>query len=106
MISKEKIEYFSNKIIENYHPQRVILFGSYANGEANEDSDVDMLVVMPFSGRSFDKSVEMRLKLNPEFPLDLIVMTPEYLKERENIGDYFIEDILNHGKVMYEAVND
>jgi predicted nucleotidyltransferase len=79
------------------------LFGSYAYGTPRPDSDVDLLVVMPLNGNPVDKSVEMRLKLHPRFPLDLLVRTPAKIRERLAMGDDFIKDIFDKGKVLYEA---
>jgi len=90
-------------LAREFKPLKVVLFGSYANGRPNPDSDVDLLVVMPLDGNPVDKSVEMRLKLQPPFPLDLLVRTPAKIKERLAMGDDFIKDILMEGKVLYEA---
>ena len=60
-------------------------------------------VVMPFEGRSVDKSVEIRLRTNPPFPLDLLVRTPEVVRKRIEMGDCFLRDILRDGKVLYGA---
>ncbi len=103
MPSIKQIEDFGRRIGEEFRPRQVLLFGSYARGAATPDSDVDVLVVMPFEGRSVDKSVEIRLKTNPAFPLDLLVRTPEVVQQRIEMGDYFIRDILRNGKVLYEA---
>lgn len=88
---------------EEFRPDKVFLFGSYAYGNPRSDSDVDLLVVMPLDGDPVDKSVEMRLKLRPRFPLDLLVRTPAKIRERLAMGDDFIRDILEKGKVLYEA---
>ena len=101
--SLKQIEEFGRCIGEKFCPRQVVLFGSYARGTATVDSDVDVLVVMPFEGRSVDKSVEIRLKTNPLFPLDLLVRTPETLRHRIEMGDNFLRDILRDGKVLYEA---
>lgn len=79
------------------------MFGSYANGSPSEDSDVDLLVVMPYKGKSVDKSVEIRLKIRPPFPMDLLVRTPLKVEERLGIGDDFMKEIVETGKVLYEA---
>ena len=100
-----QIERFSQQIGAEFHPEKVILFGSYAEGTATSDSDVDLLVIWPFQGRSIDKSVEIRLKLRPLFPVDLIVRTPEEVRQRIKMGDGFMQDILKEGKVLYEADN-
>jgi hypothetical protein len=52
-----------------------------------------------------DKSVEIRMKLRPDFPMDLLVRTPEKVRERIEMGDFFMREILDQGKVLYEADN-
>jgi len=103
MVTMRKITEFSRRIAAEYHPQRIVLFGSYADGKPTPDSDVDLLIVMPFEGRSVNRSVDIRLKLRPSFPVDLIVRTPENVQQRLDMGDSFIRDILRSGKVLYEA---
>lgn len=105
MVTMKQIEELGRRIGDLFHPQRVILFGSYAHGKPTLDSDVDLLIITPFEGRSVDKSVEIRLKVRPPFPVDLIVRTPEKVRERLAMGDYFIRDILEKGRVLYEANN-
>ena len=100
-----KIEEFGRRIGQEFGAERVILFGSYAQGSATEDSDVDLLIVCPFEGRSVDKSVEIRMKLRPKFPVDLLVRTAEKLRQRLEMGDEFVREILEEGKVLYEADN-
>jgi predicted nucleotidyltransferase len=103
MVAMNEIEEFGKRIGEQFGAEKVILFGSYAQGTASPDSDVDLLIVVPFNGRSVDKSVQIRLKLHPTFPVDLLVRTPEKIRQRLQIGDHFIKDILQEGKVLYEA---
>jgi len=98
-----KIEEFGQRIGSEFSVEKVILFGSYAQDAATEDSDVDLLVIVPFKGRSVDKSVEIRMKLRPGFPIDLIVRTPEKVRQRLEMGDGFLMEILQKGKVLYEA---
>jgi len=64
---------------------------------------VDILVIVPFEGKSVHKSVEIRMKLQPEFPVDLLVRTPEKVRQRVEMGDGFMREILDEGKVLYEA---
>lgn len=99
----DQIEDLARRIGREFHPERVFLFGSYARGTATVDSDVDLLVVLPFKGKSVDKSVEIRLKVRSPFPLDLIVRTPEKVRERLAMDDDFIREILDEGKLLYEA---
>lgn len=99
----DSIREFSRRLAAEFHPERIVLFGSYASGTPTSDSDVDLLVVMPFEGRSVNQSVEMRVRLRPEFPVDLIVRTPQAVKQRLEMGDSFMRDVLRDGKVLYEA---
>ncbi len=103
MATMQQIEKLGRDIGREFHPDRVVLFGSYARGTPTADSDVDLLVVLPFEGKAVHKSVEMRLKLRPPFPLDLIVRTPEKVCQRLEMGDDFMREILEQGKVLYEA---
>ena len=72
---------------------KVILFGSYAEGRATPDSDVDLLVVTPFKGSSIDKSVEIHMQVRPPFSVDLLVRTPQAIDKRLCMGDQFIRSI-------------
>ena len=103
MVTMSRIEEFGQRIGSEFGAERVVLFGSYAQGVATEDSDVDLLVVVPFKGRSVDKSVEIRMKLRPGFPMDLLVRTPEKVRQRIDMDDGFMREILEEGKVLYEA---
>jgi len=103
MTTLEQIQVFVQRLGEEYSPHKVILFGSYAHGQPTSDSDVDLLVIAPFEGSSVKKSVEIRLKLRPSFPMDLLVRTPEKVRERLEMGDGFMREILAKGKILYEA---
>lgn len=103
MVSMNQIQAFSHRIAEAYRPRQIVLFGSYADGRATKDSDVDLLVVLPFKGRSADIAVDMRLKLHPSFPVDLLVRTPQMVRRRLAMGDGFMQNILNKGRVLYET---
>ena len=103
MASMKQIEDFIHRVVSEFKPIRILLFGSYARGEQGVDSDVDLLIIMPFDGRPAAKSVEIRLKARPSFPVDLIVRTPGTVEERLAMGDGFIREAVEHGKVLYEA---
>lgn len=64
---------------------------------------MDILVIGSFAGRSVDRSVEIRMKLRPSFPMDLLVRTPEKVRERIEMGDTFMREIVERGRVLYEA---
>ena len=97
------IKDFAQGIGREFHPERVILFGSHVRGNVTDDSDVDLLVILPFEGKSVNQSVQMRMKLRPAFPVDLVVRTPETVRDRLAIGDDFMRGIIEEGKVLYEA---
>lgn len=105
MVSMRQIREFSRKLVQEFRPEKVVLFGSYAKGTATQDSDVDLLIVLPFEGKSVSKSVEMRMKLRPKFAVDLLVRTPENVRERLEMEDTFMLEVLGEGKVLYEAHN-
>ncbi len=103
MVTMNRIEEFGRQIGHEFGAEKVVLFGSYVQGTATDDSDVDLLVICPFEDRSIDKSVEIRMKLRPRFPIDLIVRTPEKVRQRIEMGDGFMREVLEEGKVLYEA---
>lgn len=101
MASMNEIRAVARRIGREFRPRQVILFGSHARGTATEDSDVDLLVIMPFQGRPVYKAVEIRLTLHVSFGIDLLVRTPEMVRARLAMGDCFMEEILREGKVLY-----
>ncbi len=102
MVDEQSIHILSERIVQEFHPQRIILFGSYATGRPTPDSDVDILVILPFEGRNLTKSLEILNRTNPRFPLDLLARTPEDTAKRYREGDPLIREALDHGKVLYE----
>ncbi len=103
MLEISKIQSLAKDIVANFQPEKIILFGSYAHGKPTPDSDVDMLVIMPFEGRSPKMATQIWLKTRPNFPIDLMVRRPEEIKNRIKMGDFFIQEIMEKGKVLYES---
>lgn len=97
------IKNLCKEIVDRFRPQKVILFGSYAYGVPTPDSDIDLLVVMPFDGRVHDQAVKIRRDLDSTYPIDLLVRTPEQIRERVEMEDFFMREIVEQGKVLYEA---
>jgi uncharacterized protein len=102
MVSLEDISRLSEKIVREFQPERVILFGSHAYGNAGPDSDVDLLVILPFEGRNFWKSLEILNRAEPPFAIDLLARRPDDTARRYAEGDPLIREALDHGKVLYE----
>lgn len=105
MINIHEITELSRQIAAGFHPEKIILFGSYAYGTPNNDSDVDLLVILPFQGKPFRKSLEILDKINPKFPVDLIIRDPDDATKRYAEGDPLIQEAFNKGKVLYEQCN-
>ncbi|NQT88580.1 nucleotidyltransferase domain-containing protein [bacterium] len=102
MVNERAIVALSEQIARDFEPERIILFGSHATGRAGADSDVDILVVLPFDGRGFDKSLEILNQTDPQFPIDLIARRPEDVERRYSEGDPLVREALDHGRVLYE----
>ena len=93
------------RIVERFRPDRVILFGSHARGTAGPDSDVDLLVVMPFVGSKRGKQLEVRLALHDfKVSKDVIITTPEDFEWRKEIPGTVERPAAREGKVMYDRV--
>lgn len=100
-ITNQKIAEVSAKIAREYQPEKIILFGSYAWGTPNENSDVDLFVIKK-TDNARKTAMEIDGSIFPRpFPLDLLVYTPESVERRKNIKDFFVTDILNNGKILY-----
>jgi uncharacterized protein len=102
------IKKLCGQIASEFKPEKIILFGSQAYGKPTAESDIDLLVVMPYKGSPFRQAGEILKRVIPRvgvLPIDLIVRTPKQVEERLAIGDQFINEILGRGKVMYEAAD-
>lgn len=92
------------QIAARFHPERIYLFGSYAYGTPHQDSDVDLLVVMS-ARNEINQAIRIRQATDHPFPLDLIVRTPENLRWRLAAGDWFLREIVNRGRLLYEQTD-
>jgi predicted nucleotidyltransferase len=101
-MARREIQQMVRRIVSRFHPERIILFGSHARGEADPDSDVDLLVVMPFLGSKLEKQLEIRLALrNIHVPKDIIVTTPEEFRWRKEIPGTIERPAAREGTVLY-----
>lgn len=99
------IKRLCRQIVEAFHPDKIILFGSRAYGKPREDSDIDLLVVIPYQGDSAMMAVRILNHIDVLAPIDLLIRSPEEIRERIKIGDSFIREIIERGKVIYEATH-
>jgi len=103
MVSSSDIETVASRIAREFHPEKILLFGSYAYGKPTPDSDVDLLVSMKTSLRPVQQAAQIRNTIEFPFAVDLIVRTPEQIEQRLAMGDGFIREITTNGRVLYEA---
>lgn len=88
-----------------YLPDKIILYGSYAYGMPNKESDIDFLIIKETKDRPIDRRVAVRRivsDIRKKIPFSSLVVTPEELTSRLQIGDDFFVEITNKGKVLYE----
>jgi predicted nucleotidyltransferase len=98
------IRRFARRIAERFHPCKIILFGSYAYGKPHAESDVDLLVVMPASD-VVNMAIRISLAFEHLFSMDLLVRTPQQMERGVKDNDWFLREIVEKGKVLYEAEN-
>ena len=102
-VTPELLGEVTRRIVERFHPEKIILFGSHAWGCPAEDSDVDLLVVMESDKRPALRSAEVSMTCRPRFqPMDIIVRTPAELGRRLKLNDPFLRRVVEQGKVLYE----
>jgi uncharacterized protein len=102
MVKWSDINTLAKQIADQYRPDRIILFGSYAWGQPREDSDVDLLVLMPTAQTPYRAALEILNSTNPRFAVDLVVRTPEDAQQRYKFGDPLIREAFDRGQVLYE----
>lgn len=98
------LEDLARDIAETFHPKKIILFGSNAWGIPQEDSDIDIFIIMDSKEeRPSKRAIEILTKCHPgNISVDLMVRTPEEIKKRLEVGDTFIQKIIKDGKVIYD----
>jgi len=102
--SQDIAESIVKKLVAEYEPERVVLYGSYAYGNPDRDSDIDLLIIKETPDRFIDRWTTVHRILNgthPSIPLEPVVLTPAELDQRLAAGDQFVADILDKGKVLY-----
>ena len=104
--TKEIIQKILAKLVAEYAPKKVILFGSYAHGNPDSDSDLDLLIIKDTPDRFIDRWVTVQRILtgtHHSFPVETLVLTPQEITRRLDIGDQFIGGILKNGEVLHAA---
>ena len=107
-VTNRVLQAITDRIVATSHPEKVVLFGSRAYGDPAPESDVDLLVVLD---SDLDRVARYRLVSQAlhgaGWPsVDIVVRTPAEIAERLAIGDFFIYEILEKGRVLYDAKHD
>lgn len=89
-------------LVAHYRPQQILLFGSLAQGQIREDSDVDLIVICETQQDFWERLITAYRLLQPRVPVDLLIYTPMEWKELQQ-RLFFQEEVLKKGKVLYEA---
>src|SRR5271157_3641588 len=98
------IRRFARRIAERFQPDKIVLFGSYAYGKPHNESDVDLLVIMQ-TRNAIDQSIRIKTAFKRLFSLDLIVRTPWQIERGLKDDNWFLREIIDKGKVLYEATD-
>jgi len=112
------IQKIVERLVAEYPPQKIILFGSYAYGQPDPDSDIDLLIIKA-TGEGFLERLHTVRRVtggthpsvpfdpivgtHPSVPFDPIVLTPTEMADRLEAGDQFLREILDRGEVLYAA---
>jgi predicted nucleotidyltransferase len=106
MISDETIQKIKERLVSNFHPQRIIIFGSQARGTADDRSDVDILVICNFEGKRRHLMLEMDRALNGlKLARDIVILTPDEFERDRYIPGTIARPAWLEGKVLYETSN-
>jgi len=103
MIKRSEIKRVVQKIVDNYQPERIFLFGSFAWGKPTIDSDVDLFIVKETNERKFDRQLKVRRIISGDLPVDVVVYNKSEIQERLDLGDFFVGNILTKGRVLYDS---
>lgn len=106
-ITDKKIKEISNIIAKNYAPDKIILFGSYATGNYNENSDIDLLIIKDTDKPRYKRGQAVRKFLYGSMvPIDIIVYTNSEIEKNKDTKYTFIYEVLKTGKIIYDKQNN
>lgn len=100
------IQEIVRRLVAEYAPQKIILFGSYAYGQPDEDSDIDLLIIKETHERFSERLDTVRRTVtgaHRRIPFEPIVLTPSEVEQRLKAGDQFIAEILRKGEILHAA---
>lgn len=102
MRNQREIKKIVKKIVKNYKPEKIILFGSFAYGKVKPSSDIDLFIIKKSNlPRRFRTTRVEKLLGKTSLPVDVLVYTPVEVKKREALDDFFIRNIFKKGEILY-----
>jgi len=102
MTKPKEVEKIKNQIIQGYNPEKIILFGSQANGKSKPNSDIDLAVIKRTNSTFSQRLKQIAQVIKSWEALDILIYTPKEWKDAINDNNYFIKEISQTGKVIYE----
>ena len=103
MVTDQDIRALADRIVAEFHPEKIILFGSRAHGTPRFDSDIDILVVLPVDGPRFRMAGKIRASLPDTLSIDVVVRSPDDVRAGRSLGDPLTLEALRSGIVLYQA---
>lgn len=98
----KKLKVITKRIVAQYDPEKIILFGSYAWGKPNKDSDFDLFIVKKGKGNFLSEQNKVRRIIDGEIAADILIATPAEVKRKLTFGDFFFKEIIKKGKSVYD----
>ena len=101
-VTTELLEQITQKLVETLNPEQIILFGSHAYGEPNEDSDIDLLVIVSQSNEARYRRSRQAYKVlrGIGVPKDILVMTRAEVERKANVASSLVYQVLHQGKIL------
>ena len=104
MLTQANIQQIADRIADRFNPEKIILFGSYARGEAHHHSDLDLLIVMETLAPRGQRSAPIIKMLAQDYaePIDVVVRSAQALKDWQQVPGSFAHQVLTEGIVLYD----
>ena len=102
MKNQKEIKKIVRQIVKKYKPEKIILFGSFAYGRPKPSSDVDLLIIKKTKEKKIKRIKDVLMQIKSNLPVEPLIYNPEEVQERLSLGDFFFQDIIKKGKVVYE----
>jgi predicted nucleotidyltransferase len=105
MVDASLLNTITRTIVERFHPRRIVLFGSFARGDAGPDSDVDLFIEMESTQRPPERTMEISgaFGLRP-WPLDVVVYAPDEVRHLRGVRGTLLATVEQEGKTLYEQL--